>query len=72
MSNCKIIMKIPGTNESLEFDSNRKLDEYLWNNKDVLLHNASDSAIFYEVNKKSEVTLKLKQIAEIGKNSILK
>ena len=67
MSNCKIIMKVPGTNESLEFDSNRKLDEYLWDNKNVLLHNASDSAVFYEVNKKSEVTLKLKNVADVGK-----
>ena len=66
MANCEIKLNIG--DQSITFESNRALDEYLWDHKNTLLYNegVSDPQAFYDLSMRSESELKLKEMHDFS------
>ena len=62
MAKCVINFNVG--DQTITFDSNRALDEYLWDHKNTLLYNegVSDPQAFYDLSTRSESELKLKEM----------
>lgn len=71
MAKCEIKFNIG--DQTITFNSNRELDEYLWDHKNTLLYNegVSDPQAFYDLSTKSESELKLKEMYDFS-NGFLK
>lgn len=67
MAKCEIKLNVG--DQTITFESNRKLDEYLWDHRNTLLYNegVTDPQAFYDLDKKSESELRLKEMATFGK-----
>ena len=66
MANCEIKFNVG--DHTITFDSNRALDEYLWDHKNTLLYNegVSDPQAFYDLTARSESELKLKEMYDFS------
>ena len=65
----KCIINLNVGDHSITFNSNRELDEYLWDHKNTLLYNegVTDPQAFYDLSMRSESELKLKEMYDFSK-----
>lgn len=66
MADCKIFLTL-GDNAPLEFNSNRELDTYLWENRETLLAGEHDPEVFFDISRSQEMNLRVKKLADLGK-----